>query len=354
MVWRAARQERGQPWGSEQGYVLLGVICMIALVLLTLAIAAPKVAASIQRDRELETVHRGEQYKRAIRLYYKRFGSYPSSLDQLEKTNNIRFLRKRYLDPLTGKDDWKIILMGQQHVCPLGFFGQPLGLAGAMSGQGMTSASSLANGSSASGFGASSGAGSGSGAGSFSGSMTGSTTLGGGATGVPCGAGGGAAAAGAIGGGLSASSFGSGSGSGSSTSGSGGGSGSSTGGSTGGFNSSTTLGGGPIVGVMPPLTKDAILQYKLKTKYNEWEFVYDPAEDQMAGAAGAAGGGGMNLNGTAGSPGSGVGAGGGTMGTGNQGFGGIGNGAGNGGANGPGVGVGNGPGSGPGGSVPPQ
>ena len=55
-------------------------------------------------SREVEAVHRGNQYVRAIRLYYRKFGHYPGSIEQLEKTNNIRFLRQRYVDPMTGKD----------------------------------------------------------------------------------------------------------------------------------------------------------------------------------------------------------------------------------------------------------
>ena len=110
----------------EAGYVLVGVIFLTVILLITLAIAAPKMAMSIQRDKELETIHRGEQYRRAIKLYYQKFGSYPTSIDQLVETNQIRFLRKKYTDPLTGKDDWKPVLFGQAHVRPLGFFGQPL------------------------------------------------------------------------------------------------------------------------------------------------------------------------------------------------------------------------------------
>ena len=101
---------------KQSGYILLAVLFLVALVLLSLAVAAPRIAKSIQRDRELELIHRGEQYKRAIKLYYRKFGSYPSSIEQLENTNNIRFLRKRYTDPMTGKDDWKIIHFGQAHV----------------------------------------------------------------------------------------------------------------------------------------------------------------------------------------------------------------------------------------------
>src|SRR6185503_11690285 len=117
---------------GEDGYILIAVLFLVALVLIGLAVAAPRMAKSIQRDKEIEAVHRGEQYKRAIQLYYRKFGRYPSSIDQLVDTNNIRFLRKKYTDPITGKDDWRLIHPGQAKVPPMGFFGQPLaGVPGA-------------------------------------------------------------------------------------------------------------------------------------------------------------------------------------------------------------------------------
>jgi len=73
---------------SESGYILLAVLFMVVLILVALAVAAPRIATDIQRDREGELIHRGKQYTRAIKLYYKKFGRYPSSIDQLENTNN--------------------------------------------------------------------------------------------------------------------------------------------------------------------------------------------------------------------------------------------------------------------------
>ena len=291
---------------NEAGYILVAVIFMVALVVLSLAIAAPRIAASIQRDREVELVHRGEQYKRAIRLYYKKFGSYPSSIDQLEKTNEIRFLRKRYTDPLTGKDDWKLIRMGQAHVRPLGFFGQTLGMSTATSAAGGLTGSSTLGGS-----GLSSGTG---GSSSMFGSSSGSSSTAVGATGSTAGtsSGGGLYAPATTDDGTGSSSGSSGSSSSSSSgsssdSSSGSSSGSTSSGSsstgaststTGGLGvaTSTTLGGPPVVGVVPPMTKSTILLYKLKSHYNEWEFVYDPVEEQTA--AGSILGGAGNINGT--------------------------------------------------------
>ena len=99
----------------------------MALLVISLAVAAPKIANSIQRDRDLETFHRGMQYRRAVQLYYRKFHAYPPNVDALVKTNDIRFLRKKYIDPITGKDDWKPILFGQNKTpTAMGFFGQPL------------------------------------------------------------------------------------------------------------------------------------------------------------------------------------------------------------------------------------
>jgi len=36
-------------------------------------------------------IHRGTQYTRAIRLYYKKNGRYPAKIEDLENTNNQRF-----------------------------------------------------------------------------------------------------------------------------------------------------------------------------------------------------------------------------------------------------------------------
>ena len=110
--------------GQENGFLLLGVLFMILLLMIALAVAAPKIADSIRRDKEEETIHRGKQYARAIQMYYNKFGRYPNTIDQLVKTNDQRFLRKRYLNPMTGKDDWRIIHNGEQRVPAIGLFGQ--------------------------------------------------------------------------------------------------------------------------------------------------------------------------------------------------------------------------------------
>ena len=102
---------------KESGFALLFVLAMAAAIALALYIELPRVAFERQRDKEELLIERGLQYKRAIQLYFRKFKTYPTSLNALENTNNIRFLRRRYTDPLTGKDDWRLI-----HIGPGGVF----------------------------------------------------------------------------------------------------------------------------------------------------------------------------------------------------------------------------------------
>jgi type II secretory pathway pseudopilin PulG len=118
----------------QRGYVLLAVLLLLALILLVTMTAAPRLAQQIRRDREQELIHRGTQYARAIKHYYKKFGHYPASLQQLEDTNHLRFLRRRYKDPMTEKGEWRLIHVGEAKVVPKGAFAPPGGQAGGLAG----------------------------------------------------------------------------------------------------------------------------------------------------------------------------------------------------------------------------
>src|SRR5262245_7536471 len=98
---------------SERGYVLIGILVFLTLMMIALAAIAPAIGTQIKRDREEELVRRGKQYTRAIQLYYRKFGRFPATVEELENTNNIRFLRRKYSDPITGKDEWRLIRFGQ-------------------------------------------------------------------------------------------------------------------------------------------------------------------------------------------------------------------------------------------------
>ena len=102
---RARRRDQG-------GFVLLTLLFTAAAIAVQLAITLPRAAMEAQRIREEKLIYRGEQYKRAIALYYRKHQKYPQEIDDLEDTNGQRFLRRRYKDPLTGEEEWRVIHMG--------------------------------------------------------------------------------------------------------------------------------------------------------------------------------------------------------------------------------------------------
>ena len=252
---------------SEEGYVLVAVIFMMVILILSLAVAIPKVRADIQRDRDEETMQRGKQYIRAIQLYYRKFHAYPPNVDALVKTSEIRYLRKKYIDPTTGKDEWKPIMWGQNKTpMAMGFFGQPLAaavgggigpsggnLTGAGSATGGTGLFNSPSGSSSSGIslfgnspsgttGASGQSGTGTAGGTGGTDANGNPTPGTGNTGT------------------TSSVFGS---------------------SSNPTGSGQTFGGAGIIGFSPQSPKQSIFVYKKKNHYNEWEFLYSFLTDQQ-------------------------------------------------------------------------
>jgi type II secretory pathway pseudopilin PulG len=287
------RSERRQE--AEEGFMLVGLIVAIFLILLVLGVAAPKVSQALKRDREVEAVHRGDQYVRAIRLFYRKTHTYPGSIEQLEKTNNIRFLRQRYVDPMTGKDDWRLIHVGEAKTTVKGFFGQPLtgmapglgsaanlasggGIGTGAAGSGQQAGSSSTFGGSA--FGGSSSGGYSSGAGGLGGSTmptlggsssSGTPTLGGStsSSGTPTlGGSTGSSGTPTLGGSSSDSS---------STPGQSNGLGS----ASGLQSSGTSSGGAPFVGVGIPKDGASITVLNEQTTYDTWEFLYDPRIEQL-------------------------------------------------------------------------
>jgi hypothetical protein len=94
---------------EEAGFAMLVVFLLAAVIGIGLYLEMPRVVMESQRDREELLIDRGTQYQRAIQVFYRKFARYPTDLDALDNTNNIRFLRRRYKDPMTGDDEWRII-----------------------------------------------------------------------------------------------------------------------------------------------------------------------------------------------------------------------------------------------------
>src|SRR5579862_5194064 len=135
--------QRAKP-RREGGWVMLTLLLAMALLVIFAAAIVPTITFDIKRDREEEMIHRGVQYSRAIRLYYRKFGRYPTKIDDLENSNNLRFLRKRYKDPLNCKNsecaDFKLLHFGEVQLSLSGIAGgtvpgaNPMGTNGGLSG----------------------------------------------------------------------------------------------------------------------------------------------------------------------------------------------------------------------------
>ncbi len=107
----------GRARSKESGYVLLAVMLTLLLMLIALSVEAPRIAQQIKRDKEEELIHRGKDYATAVkRFVHKNGGRYPASVEQLENTNHVRFLRKKYVDPITGESDWKMVHVGEAEI----------------------------------------------------------------------------------------------------------------------------------------------------------------------------------------------------------------------------------------------
>jgi hypothetical protein len=88
--------------GGQRGYVLIVIALFVTLLAISLAAMDINTRLQLRRDREEEMIHRGVEYARAIKKFQKKFGRFPAKLEDLENTNNLRFLRHRYKDPITN------------------------------------------------------------------------------------------------------------------------------------------------------------------------------------------------------------------------------------------------------------
>ncbi len=115
---------------SEGGYALIFIFALAAMLSLALYVELPRLSLEMQRNREEMLVERGEQYARAIKVFVRKNSKYPQTIEELESFNGKRFLRRRYPDPLTGKDEWRLV-----HVDASGRFTDSLVQPAAAAGQ---------------------------------------------------------------------------------------------------------------------------------------------------------------------------------------------------------------------------
>ncbi|HXW64922.1 MAG TPA: hypothetical protein VEK74_07565 [Burkholderiaceae bacterium] len=117
----------GMPPGvpASRGYALLFALITVATVSLGAVIALLHQRVEAQRQRELQLLFVGEQFRAALRHYFDTPGvagvqEYPKTLDDLvldqRKLVAVRHIRRIYPDPITGKSDWVLEKMGDRIV----------------------------------------------------------------------------------------------------------------------------------------------------------------------------------------------------------------------------------------------
>jgi hypothetical protein len=100
---------------KQRGFALMLVMFLTTLVLLSAMVAAPYIRTERQREKEEEMIWRGKQYVRGIKLFYRKNGRFPTSLEDLTKpkTGSLRFMRQAYKDPVNKADgSWRLIYVG--------------------------------------------------------------------------------------------------------------------------------------------------------------------------------------------------------------------------------------------------
>ena len=100
-----------------RGFTYLAVLFIVAILLGGLALVGEMWETSARREKEAELLFIGNQYRRAIGLFYDSTPGgvkrYPRTLEDLVKDPRQlatrRHLRRLYPDPITAKNEWGIV-----------------------------------------------------------------------------------------------------------------------------------------------------------------------------------------------------------------------------------------------------
>jgi len=104
-------------YAGNKGFVYLWALFAVTVAGVVMAATGQVWQTKMQREKELELLFIGDQFRKAIMSYYNNqltgVRQYPESLkDLLEDKRGatpIRHLRKIYVDPMTWSDEWGIV-----------------------------------------------------------------------------------------------------------------------------------------------------------------------------------------------------------------------------------------------------
>jgi len=97
---------------GESGYAYVMSLFLVLTIIIGSQVVLQNLVTLGRRQREEETIWRGQQYIRAIRSYYRKVGHYPQTVDDLEMgLPQLHFLRSAaYKNPMNPSDHtWRFI-----------------------------------------------------------------------------------------------------------------------------------------------------------------------------------------------------------------------------------------------------
>lgn len=106
---------------GQRGFTYLGLLFAIAFLALLTASAGEVWKSAAQREREEDLLFVGREFARAIATYHAatpgQTKQYPLHLQDLIEDRRgpivVRHLRRIYVDPMTGRADWRLIKAGE-------------------------------------------------------------------------------------------------------------------------------------------------------------------------------------------------------------------------------------------------
>ncbi len=102
---------------ANKGFVYLWALFAVTVAGITLAATGQVWQTKLKREKELELLFIGDEFRKAIMSYYNNqltgVRQYPESLEELLEDKRgpvpVRHLRKMYIDPMTLSDEWGVV-----------------------------------------------------------------------------------------------------------------------------------------------------------------------------------------------------------------------------------------------------
>ena len=106
---------------AQAGFTFIGVLLLVAIIGLALAAAGELWSTAVKREKEVQLLFVGDEFRRAIGSYYESspgVKQFPRQLEDLLEDRRSpavrRHLRKIYVDPITNTTKWGLVNYGDR------------------------------------------------------------------------------------------------------------------------------------------------------------------------------------------------------------------------------------------------